>query len=159
MTNFKTFTVAAVTALGLTVSPMPAAADSSDVAKVIGGLAALAIVAKVIDDRNDGRTNQRVFVNPSRNNLTVSSGNLRPLNTNARLARIKRQPLPDRCLRVADTRRGDRLVYVQRCLNNSFQFASRLPDHCATAIRTNRGVRSVFGARCLRRDGWRVATR
>ena len=160
MTNFKTLTVAAVTALGLTVTPMPAAADTSDAVKVLGGLAALAIAAKVIDDRRDRRAEQATQFSVVDNRNSV--GTLRRLDRNTvstRSARIKRRPLPDRCLRVADTRRGDRLVYVQRCLNNNFQFASRLPDHCQTAIRTNRGVRNVFGARCLSRDGWRVATR
>lgn len=164
MTNLKTLTVAAVTALGLTITPMPAAADTSDVAKVLGGLAALAIAAKVIDDRRDRRSERaeqakQLSVINNRNN---AAGNLRRLdrgNVNTRSARIKQRPLPDRCLRVANTRRGDRLVYGQRCLNNNFQFASRLPDHCETAIRTNRGVRTVFGARCLSRDGWRVTTR
>jgi len=163
MTNFKTLTVAAVAALGIAATPMPAAADGNDVAKVLGGLAALAIAAKVIDDRRDRRrdraeqaTRQSVF-------KTQNDGiTLRRLDRDkglARSAKIKRRPLPDRCLRVADTRRGDRLVYVSRCLDNNFRFASRLPDHCETSIRTRRGFRSVYGARCLSRDGWRVARR
>ena len=163
MTNFKTLTVAAVTALGLTFTPMPAAADTSDAVKVLGGLAALAIAAKVIDDRRDRRAEraeQATQFSVIDNRNSVGTLRLLDRNTvNTRSARIKRRPLPDRCLRVANTRRGDRLVCVQRCLNNNFQFASRLPDHCQTAIRTNRGVRNVFGARCLSRDGWRVATR
>ncbi len=170
MTNFKTLTVAAVTALGLTVTPMPAAADGNDVAKVLGGLAALAIAAKVIDDRRDRKAaareqqakQQSVFHNRNRARSNVEFGSLSRFdrgNINTRSAKFKRRPLPDRCLRVASTRRGDRLVYGQRCLNNNFKFASRLPEHCETAIRTNRGIKAVFGARCLSRDGWRVAKR
>lgn len=158
MTNFKTLTVAAVTALGLAMTPMPAAADTSDAVKVLGGLAALAIAAKVIDDRRDRRAERAEQATQfSVIDNRASVGTLRRFDRNT--VRIKRRPLPNRCLRVANTRRGDRLVYVQRCLNNNFQFASRLPNHCQTVIRTNRGVRNVFGARCLSRDGWRVATR
>ncbi|MDA8585354.1 hypothetical protein N9L47_03695 [Rhodobacteraceae bacterium] len=169
MTQFKTLAVAAVTAFGISLTPVPAVADGRDVAKVIGGLAVLGIIAKVIDDRND-RNDSAVVSSQGQfraapvinNRSNVTTRTLRRTDrdrVNTRRAQFKRRALPDRCLRTVDTRRGDRFVYVQRCLNSNFQFASRLPDHCQTSIRTNRGFRSVYGARCLSRDGWRVSTR
>lgn len=169
MKQFKTLAVSAVTAFGISLTPVPAAADGNDVAKVIGGLAVLGIIATVLDDRNDrndrvevGRQgqfrNSNVFNNRS-NGVTRTLRRNNRVVFNNRRAQFKRRALPQRCLRSVDTRRGDRLVYGNRCLNNNFKFASRLPSHCRTTIQTRQGTRWVYGARCLSRDGWRVATR
>jgi len=84
----------------------------------------------------------------------------RPGDFSARVDQgFKRRPLPDQCLRIVDTRRGDRLVYGERCLNRTYRHADKLPTACTRYIRTNRGLRPVFGARCLAGDGWQVARR
>ena len=166
MTRMKSLAVAAVAAFGITVTPMPAAADSSDVAKVLGGLAVLGIIAKVADDRRDRRREaasqaqiqRQVIETGRRENLL--QGELRRAHDRKihRRQSFKNKRLPERCLRIAETFRGDRLVYAKRCLNRHFQHANRLPDRCERRIETHRGIRTVFGTRCLRRQGWNVAS-
>ena len=169
MTRIKSFAVAAVAALGITFTPAPVAADSSDLAKALAGLAVLGIIAKTVDDRKDRRRaaaaaeqrSQKSWSLDDRRGTRIIDGELRPRDWTRQNRHInaRSQPLPDRCLRVADTNRRDRLVYVKRCLNKRFDFAQHLPGACERQIRTSRGVRTVYGARCLRRDGWQVASR
>ena len=148
---------------------MPAAADGEDIAKVVAGLAVLGILANSIDDRNDrqARSSQRIYRQDqafnTRRDAPVIRGEIRHPNqkkwNSAKTAKYKRRPLPDRCLRIIDTHRRDRLAYSPQCLKRSYKFANRLPRDCKQLVRTNRGVRAVYMARCLQRDGWRVARR
>ena len=155
-------------ALFVGLSLTPAQADGDDLARAILGIAAVGIIAKAIDDRNDRRRKNASTVGASRLGSVeqnsrfggrIIDGRIRPYEPESAHTKrgFKKQPLPQRCLRVVETARGDRLAYGARCLNQNFRFASRLPDQCETAVRTNRGFRTVFGARCLRRDGWNVA--
>ena len=169
MTRFSSLALSAATALGLAVTPAPAAADGDDIARVLAGLAVIGIIAKVADDRRDRRKAAsqdsiypRYGTVDNRRGIRTTDGELRRLgNPKQNRARgYKKRPLPDNCLRVIDSNRGrDRLVYVRRCLNRSYKFASKLPNHCQQVIRTYRGTRTVYGSRCLARDGWRVARR
>ncbi len=154
-----------------TANVAPAQADNKDLAKVILGIAAVAIIAKTIDDRKDRRAAPVPTVGASRlgsveqsygrDGRRVIDGHVRPYDKGGPKAGrgYKKQPLPRACLRVIETERRDRLAYGSRCLQRNYKFASRLPDRCETAVRTNRGVRTFYGARCLDREGWRVTTR
>ena len=149
----------------------PAQADSDDLARAVLGIATVAIIAKAIDDRNDRRKDTVPIVGASRLGSAEQSyghNNRREIDSRAKSYNrhgpkagrgYKKRALPQACLRVVETGRGDRLAYGARCLDRNYRFASRLPDRCETAVRTNRGVRTVFGARCLRREGWSVARR
>ncbi|SMX23149.1 hypothetical protein BOA8489_01253 [Boseongicola aestuarii] len=157
--------------LGLTLATTNAApvkAEGNDLAKAILGIAAVAIIAKSIDDRNDRRRKASATVGASRlgtvdrhNDGRQLYGTVRPYDGFGPKAGrgYKKSPLPQSCLRIVDTGRRDRLAYGARCLDRNFRFASKLPDQCVTAVRTPRGVRTVYGARCLERDGWIVARR
>ena len=158
-------------ALG-TTTVSPAQADSDDLAKAILGIAAVAIIAKSVDDRKDRRR-----ANAREAEATVGASRLGSLErphagrtlqgTISRFDRhgpkprrgYKKTPLPQSCLRIVNTLRGERVVYGARCLDRNFRFASKLPDRCEIAVRTNRGVRTVYGERCLRREGWNIARR
>ena len=159
---------ATIGALFVGLSLTPAQANGDDLARAILGIAAVGIIAKAIDDRNDRRNKTTATIGASRLRSVeqnsrfggrIVDGRIRPYESNRTHSKrgFKKQPLPQRCLRVVETSRGDRLAYGARCLNQNFRFASRLPDRCETAVRTNRRFRTVFGARCLRRDGWNVA--
>lgn len=161
-----------ITALALaTAGVMPAQAGNNDLAKAIAGIAAIAIIAKAVDDRSDRRKAASATVGASRlgsveqtyrhDGRRIIDGRVRPYdNKGPKAGRgYKKQPLPQACLRVIETSRRDRLAYGSRCLDRNFRFASKLPRQCAVAVRTNRGVRTFYGARCLDRDGWRVASR
>ena len=162
-----TATIAGLAIAGSLFTAAPARADGEDIAKVIAGIAAIAIIAKAIDNRKD-RDNvttvgsRRLGSVDQYDGRRIIDGTIRRHeNRRGPKARrgYKKQRLPQACLRVVETRRGDKLVYGSRCLNRKFKFASKLPDRCETLVRTGRGFRSVFGARCLRRDGWKVARR
>lgn len=162
-----TATIASLALAGSLAIPAPAAAETSDLARALAGIAAIAIIAKAIDNRRDRKRSS-----------TYNSGNLGSYehydgrrtidgtirrydnhNQQTRRRGFKRHPLPQSCLRVIETSRGDRLAYGARCVNRKYEFASRLPESCETVVRTPRGFRTVYGARCLRRDGWKVARR
>lgn len=169
-------TLAIAIALAL---PAPARSETSDVAKVIAGIAAMAIIAKAID--HDSGTKKSATVGAGRLAATRSydgrsyddrydygrygrtiEGRIRPYDNHGgpKAGRgYKSEPLPDRCLRVVETGRRDHLAYGSDCLDHSFKFASKLPRGCETAVRTPRGFSAVYGARCLEREGWRVRTR
>lgn len=168
MTRMKNLTIAAFTALGLTLAPAQVSADAEDVAKVVVGVAVLGLIAKSISDRNDRQdqtvtTTQFGRVNSldDRSGTRIIRGNIRRPGDVQRnkVAKFKRRALPEQCLQILDTARRDRLVYSQRCVNRNYKYASRLPENCLRQVRTNRGSRTVYLARCLSRDGWRVASR
>lgn len=168
MTRIRNLFVAGLAALGLTLTPVPAAADGEDLAKALAGLAVLGLIAKAVDDRNDRRKARAAEVSrlntfDDRRGTRIIGGELRrPGEAHRRghgSARYKSVALPDRCLRLLDTDRRDRLVYARHCLNRNYRHANRLPERCEWQVRTDRGLRTVYGARCLARDGWQVARR
>ncbi len=166
MTRIKNIAIAGLAALGLSLAPLPAAAeDRDDVAKALLGLAAIGLIAKAARDRDDRNDRAVQWQNNSGNwqsNRTIEGRILRPndwRDGQSAKKKYKRRALPQSCLRIVDTNRRDRLAYERRCLNRNYQHASRLPRDCQVRVRTNRGVQVVYGARCLARDGWRVASR
>ncbi len=169
MRRLTPFTLAIAAAFGIALTPAPAAADRSDIAKIIAGLAVAGIVAKAIDDRKDRkRANSAQITQPRYNSFDNRHGGI---SIDGTLRRPGEQPvlrgnrgyknyaLPDQCLRILDTSRGDRRVYGSRCLQRNYAFANKLPRGCAIQVRTDRGNRTVYGRRCLSRDGWQVAGR
>ncbi|NNJ66445.1 MAG: hypothetical protein HKP54_00260 [Boseongicola sp.] len=151
-----------------TTSVTPVQADNDDLAKAILGIAAVAIIAKSIDDRKDRRREAQATIGASRlGSIDRPHAGRELQGTVHRYNRFgpkagrgyKKAALPQRCLRTVNTGRRDRLAYGARCLDRNFRFASKLPDRCEVAVRTPRGLRTVYGARCLRRDGWITARR
>ena len=173
------FVVSAVVSLGLLL-PFGSAVqagefDRNDVARALLGVAAVAIIAKAIDDRNDRKDAARSrsshhagsgfneFVNGSASGVRVIDGRIRDgriVSPASRAHRgFKQLPLPASCNVIVETRYGDRAAYSRSCLDRHYKFASKLPGACETLVRTPRGYRAVYGARCLDRDGWKVALR
>ena len=166
MKRLTPFTLAIAAAFGIALIPAPAAADNNDIAKIIAGLAVAGIVAKAIDDRKDRKRaeSQNVFrprYNSFDDRRAPITGTIR--NPNAQHEQrgrgYKRYALPEQCLRILNTARGERRVYGNRCLQRNYKFANKLPRNCEFQVRTDRGVRTVYGRRCLSRDGWQVAGR
>ncbi|MBT8458651.1 MAG: hypothetical protein HKP37_12595 [Boseongicola sp.] len=155
-----------------TTTVAPARADNDDLAKALLGIAAVAIIAKTVDDRRDRRKAAAI-----ESEATIGASRLGSLKRphagrafNGTISRFdrhgpkarrgyKKTPLPQNCLRIVNTGRGDRVAYGGRCLNRKFRFASKLPERCETFVHTNRGIRTVYSERCLRREGWNVARR
>lgn len=143
-------------ALALGTTAAPARADN-DAAKVIAGLAALALIAGAIE-RN---TNDKPAVTSNNRPVTHSNrpvyGTVTQAPTWSSTNAAKRRALPEQCIRTVNTNRGLRTVYAQRCLNKSYSFANFLPQECRVNIRTaNNRLRPAYVTQCLRRDGWKV---
>ena len=70
----------------------------------------------------------------------------------------KAKPIPARCLKYVETRRGDTVRLLgQRCLNRHYRHVHRLPERCETKVRTYDGVRRGYKPRCVRKHGFRLA--
>ncbi len=171
MTRFAKLALSGLTALSLTLAPLPAAAapDGEDVLKTLAGLAVLGIIANELNDRDRKRTTRRssstrVYdpyrsIEGHRSPRVIEGEIRRPGGNKGNKHGVRKARLPDRCLRIVETSRGDRLVYGQRCLSRNYKHARHLPDRCRVTVRTENRIRPAYGARCLARDGWRVAGR
>ena len=177
MNQLARLAVTAVTALGIAAAPLPAAAETDDVAKTIAGLVALGIVAKAIDDHDDRKDREQAFAEKrspreesrwpqlGRDDRILDDrgrwvdGDLQRYDRRARpVPGWKRNtPLPERCLFVLNRDHGgNRLVYEEGCLGRHFKWTSRLPKDCRQYVRTRNDVVPVYSVLCLERDGWRV---
>lgn len=168
---------AIITSLALAGSlaiPTTAQADENDLAKIIAGAVAIGIIAKAVDNKQKRKSSSSTTSAARAGQLgsldgfgrtndgrRIITGTIRDYDRSGpKPGRgYKKTPLPRSCLRIVETRRGDRLAYGERCVNRNFKHASKLPNSCETVVRTPRGLRTVFGAQCLRRDGWKVARR
>lgn len=148
----------AVTALG----SAPARADD-DLLRGLAAIAGIAIVGKVIHDRNKRKSAQHsvtrntykapVYHN-KHNRKQVYDLQPRPLPQ-----RANRRLLPGDCLRSADTRQGRVRYFGKRCLERSYKHVNRLPEYCAVRFRGEDRNRRGYEARCLRREGYQLARR
>ena len=176
--RFATFTLSSITALALSLAPIPAVAapDGEDIAKAVAGIIVLGIIADAANGRKDRDTTTYTTVGSSRlpyhdgeqyyngeryDDRRVIEGVIRRPDVHRRWQDkfYKRVPLPGRCRVVVDTYRGERVVYGKRCLNKRYEYANQLPRRCEVLVRTHKRTRPAYAARCLARDGWRVANR
>lgn len=133
-------------------SAAPARADE-DVAKVLAGIAALAIIGKVIHDRRDDRraapvtrqhvTRQPVYTPPP----AIQPRPLPP--------RVARYDLPGQCLREFRGYSGRKLL-GERCLQNSYRHTASLPRDCRVTFWNGRKNKTAYKSRCLMRQGYRI---
>lgn len=143
--------LALLIALGV-ATPRPAHAQNGEtIVGVIVGVAALALIAKAIEDNREEEKAraQRATRHHSKPNQTR-------LHRHGHQSRIynRARVLPDQCFRTIETRNGVRRIFGQRCLQRNGVNTARLPSTCAYQIRTQRGIRTVYGGRCLRQNGW-----
>ncbi len=134
----------------------PARADE-DLAKIVGGLVVLGVIAKAIE-RDRERDKKREAARVSRNHVQPAPiirrhndrrhGYKRP--EHRRHAKIA----PQRCLSHAWTYRGKQPVFEARCMKRHTR--AQLPQDCLRQNRTLHGPRYFYSPRCLRHDGWRV---
>ncbi|MEO1537624.1 MAG: hypothetical protein AAFR73_07815 [Pseudomonadota bacterium] len=167
MNRFAKLAISGLTALSLSLGTVPAAQaapDGEDLAKVLAGLAVVGLIAHAANDR-DKKTTQTTQTSrtvtkeygsiehgePTR----IIEGTIR--RPSDQYQGVRRAALPDQCVRIVSTSRGDRTVYGARCLKQDYIYANQLPQACKLQIRTNNRIRNAYGANCLRRDGWQVA--
>lgn len=150
--------VAAIAMVGATVTSAPAkAADGEDLARALAAIAALAIIAKAIDDRND---RPPAYQPPS---PPVAQPPYRPPY------RPPHHPpyhppyqdirvLPGSCrVAVVDPDRRRDVYYLGDCLQRAGLY--NLPQACASEVRMNGRRSLVYRDRCLFDRGYRTAYR
>lgn len=153
------FLMLALTGATIALSPVasaPAMAGdrNSDLAKILGGLAVLGIVGKVIDNANDDDDDDdRAEARPRDHDRKFRR------HGRKRHGWHRRADLPRRCLHRVETRHGPRRVFGKGCLRRNFDQVHRLPDRCETTVYAYGRDRGVYKARCLRRSGWTTARR
>lgn len=129
--------VAAVLAASLTITALAAqparAADQDDLARVLLGVAAIAIIGKAIQDN---RKDERRRAAPARPQLAKT--------------------VPPRCLRTIEGRNGVRRYIDRDCAVRAVPRPDRLPGACLQRYRTFHGRTLGYAARCMRAEGWRL---
>lgn len=148
---------AAVTITGFAAAP--ARADE-DVAKVIFGLTALAILGAAIRDsrqndpvvvsQGDRGYDSRPHHHPHRGHGWVPP---RPLPPN-----VARYTLPAHCQKPVPGLRG-RPVLGLRCLKQSYPHVNSLPRACRIEVEKGRRERDGYSTQCLRNRGYRLSLR
>jgi hypothetical protein len=169
-TAIKRFTatlVATATALALmTAAAIPARADSGDIAKVIAGVATIAIIAKALEkDKakaepvHDPRPGNGHGYGHDRPRPGQGYGHQKPRPGHG-YGRPPRQEahaprLPGVCAFTFDQGRRSNTVYSERCLRRE-GFEARLPAYCAQDIRLQGRRDRVYDAGCLIDAGFRT---
>jgi len=152
---FTTLIAGSIAIAGMTATP--ARAESEDVAKVIAGIAALAIIAKALDDDHRGNVH-RTRPYPDRDHYDRKHHErYKPHPVRKHRPHHARKILPSKCVRRHETHRG-RVVFLGRhCLKNNYRHFSRLPNACRVKTHTYKGMRYGFQISCLRNRGYRMA--
>ena len=156
----------ALTALGAS----PAFAGEKETARAIAAILGLAVVGKLIHDKNERKKERREEVSRGYHNPQPSKPHRpeyrAPSYTPPAYHTPKPRPLPDRvnrnllpqqCFQSFDTRRGKVRMFPSRCLERHYTYAYRLPPQCEYIFDTPRGNRRGYEARCLRDKGYRLA--
>lgn len=157
-----TAAIAALAMIGATVTSAPArAAEGDDLARALAAIAALAIIAKAIDDRDD-RPAYRPPVHPPHVPPHVPPHRPpywpphHPPHPHPPYHDIRVLPGSCRVAVVAPDRRRE-VYYLGDCLRRAGLYD--LPRVCASEVRMN-GTRSlVYRDRCLFDRGYRAAYR
>lgn len=156
-----TILAGALAVTGFTAAP--ARADAEDIAKALAGIAALAIIAKAIDDDKDRKAKKKhhvtrqdhVRIDPVHPRAQRHHGyDIAPKPLPQRVAR---KQLPAQCLVRVDSRDGVRRAFGERCLQRNYRHANRLPHNCAINVRGRNHDRTLYEARCLRSYGYSLA--
>ncbi|MTJ04756.1 MAG: hypothetical protein FH759_08715 [Sediminimonas qiaohouensis] len=151
--------IAAVVAASLALSGLSATtaqAGNRDVARAIAGIAAVAIIAGALSDRDNRRNRGHVTRRYDPDPVVIP----RPLPR-----RVQRHSLPRHCMIRAQSRYGEpRRVFGSRCLNRHFRYTDSLPRACAVRIGGNHHRHANYGRHgysvgCLRQHGYHLAHR
>ena len=157
--------IAPILAIALAVAPVPrAAAAELDAHRVVAGLAALAIVGAVLQQRGGGG-GERIVTGGYSPRPEPQRGEERRFETRGYAPHLQphcrqiRPAVPAVCRTYIGSGGRDRLAYGARCLERQVARSELLPRECLRRVRTDRGPSRVYFARCLRRDGWALVNR
>jgi len=129
-------------------SAAPARADE-DVAKVIAGLAALAIIGAAINKNRHENNNNYVTQYPHK--PTHVHPKPRPLPP-----RVARYDLPSQCLRQIKGDRSNHKMLGAGCLNKRYGYANSLPSACRVKFWNGHRNKTAYRPTCLTQRGYRI---
>ncbi len=153
----------------MSFSAAPAYADDRRTVRTIATILGLAVVGKVIHDKNKDRKKEsakhkqkvskpyrpsRVETHRPRSRAYDDVKRHRPVAPRPSRQRADRKLLPQNCFRSYNTRNGAAHVFDQRCLQRDYAHVNRMPQSCAQRVQTREGTRIGYDARCLRRNGY-----
>lgn len=137
------------TALAITgLSAAPARADG-DTARLLAGIAALALIGAAIRDK------QRDHPQVSHNYIQPT----RPLPPRPLPPQITRRDLPKQCLRSHTINGRPHNLVGAGCLKNNYAYNRSLPYACKRGYWDGSRNRSGYEPHCLRKRGYRFARR
>lgn len=145
----------AIIVTGLSAVP----ARAGDNGKLLGGLAALAILgiaASQYEKRKERRRQQATRQTPAPVYSVRPSPPVRPVHP-VHPKKRSRYDLPGRCLERKPGYPGRRPVFGERCLQKNFRGVGRLPGECRIRYWNGRSQATAYRPRCLSRWGYRVA--
>lgn len=139
------------------LSAVPARAEGGDVAKVLAGLAVLAIIGVAIDKSRDDAPPAVVYAEPPRPTVIVPRPKVivpRPLPHG-----VSRNALPETCVRNVNTDKGKRNVLSANCLDRNYAYTSALPSGCVVHHwnKNRHEFRKGYAQNCLKKHGYRIA--
>jgi len=137
----KFITLIVATALAITgLSAVPARADG-DTARLLAGLAALALIGVAIRNKNDQQHVTHNYTPPPR-----------PLPP-----KINRLDLPQQCLRSHWVNGRQRNLVGAGCLKKNYTYNRSLPYACQRGYWDGNQTRTGYVPRCLRKRGYRFS--
>lgn len=155
----KFIALVCASALAVTAISAPARADE-DVAKVIAGLAALAIIGAVINDHNDRDevvVHRHVQPNYPRQTHNYGSAPRKPVVQPRPLPRnVTKYDLPKNCLKTVKQGRDSVRILGQNCMEQNYNLTKSLPNACKVQVRGNEGKRQGYKPNCLRERGYQL---
>ena len=135
--------ISAIAVTGLT--SLPARAETSDLAKLLIGIGAIAVVANAIDKNREKASSSA----PSSAQRVVT------LPSAKKKAKRRHYALPSSCLRTYSAARGDRKLFSGNCLNRLDYKLAKLPNACAYTVQGHRRVLGkAYGPRCMAKHGF-----
>jgi hypothetical protein len=146
-------------ALALAATSAPARAQD-EVAKIVTGLAAIAILGAALHAHNT-RDREVVIHTPVPRPPT-------PPHVPKQPGKVKPRPLPENlrhldvprsCMRTAYSQGREVRFLGQGCLNKRYHQVDALPRACKLRFPTRNGLRKGFDPRCLRDKGYRITHR
>lgn len=153
MNPFQTMiTPVVIAALAVTgLSAAPAKAENSDLAKLLIGLGAVAVIASAIDKNKKANA---ATVTTSRNGQVYDTHDWQ--RRDDRPSYRMSHALPANCLRTYDARHGTRELFSGSCLDRVNYRLAELPRACGIpVVERNRKRDTAYAPQCLARYGFR----
>lgn len=149
---FKTLTatiLSATLAFGAIAPSQARAGDGGDLARLLFGVATLAIIA---NELNAGSSSSQ---STQRRDNVISGQIVRPKSSNV-VTRHNARTVPRSCQRVVETRDGTRRLFGVPCLRREGVRVAQLPKTCRRTLNLPNRTVDAYSQRCLWNNGVRI---